>query len=133
MEGLKNRLEEFAKSVGLLLYITSYADGDYSFDFIRACDSRHLKYTVERGCDYEKTYDHVIKAVTAFFVGAVEEECTDDPNSDIPVYASELTKQEHIALELTKAWAASNTRNYHDPSEIVETYVDILEEVKRSL
>ncbi len=41
-----------------------------------------------------------------------------------------LTKDEYIALELTKAWASTTGQRYYDEEDIVNRYMDILNEVK---
>lgn len=41
-----------------------------------------------------------------------------------------LSKQEYIALELTKVWANVAFNSYFDEEEIVDRYVDMLNEVK---
>ena len=41
-----------------------------------------------------------------------------------------LTKQEYIALELTKAWASTRSNGHEYCDDLVSTFEDMLKEVK---
>ena len=44
-----------------------------------------------------------------------------------------LSKDEYVALELTKAWASTRSHAYVDSDDIVDYYYEILEEVNARL
>ena len=127
-------LSRFAKDNGLVLIMKGITKSIIGFEFFDGmnCERSYIYCLLpKRVEDYNEEFMKITHEVAMRLLSEENEPRTDE--IDIPTYASALTKQEHIALELTKAWANTRVHGYLDPEDIVDGYQKILEEVNGRL
>lgn len=135
-ERLSNELRTFAEGNGLTMSVNSD-------DWVIV----HLKFVDKT--DPERTYNYplvtrrvdnwdeeFIKITHEVSMRLLCEEPVAEPvkvceDSVRTVDICGLTKNEYIALELTKAWASTTGQRYYDEDDIVGRYYAMLEEVER--
>lgn len=128
-ERLSNELKTFAEGNGLTMSVSS---DDWTFIHLKFADKANPERTYSyplatRHVDnWDEEFMNITHEVSMKLLG--EESRTDE--DERPLYASSLTKQEHIALELTKAWASTRSHAYTSRDDMVDCYYKILEDVK---
>jgi len=138
MEELIFKLRNFANGLGLHFFVSEEnSSGDVEIEFVRNEDNKILQYMIQKYAVGDDTYVKIITAVTRTFVGVVEEETMTESvkvceDSVQMVGICGLSKNEYIALELTKAWASQRkTLDYLSGSDMVDCYHEMLEEVEK--
>lgn len=133
---LYDEFRSFTKDKELVLIVNTVSPKSVDLKFFDGynCERNYTYHLMlDKEDDWDKEFIKIMREVTRAlrYEEPVKKSITDELERVRTVDICGLSKNEYIALELTKAWASTTAGEYYDSEDIVGRYYEMLEEVEK--